>query len=304
MDMKRSDLSLLISLDTLLDELNVTRAAKRLNLSQPTLSGQLSRLREIFDDPLLVPAETGRGMVPTERALELRPRLAEALSGLRAALASSIPFDPRRSRRTFSISANDNLFTILGLGVLARVAAFANPSLRLSFVPVDEAETLAKMERGELDIALGLAGKMPGSLKSRSLLRDRFKVAQRRGHSRGSAAMDLATYCSMAHVMVSRRGHFQGALDAALEQHGRRRNVTLSVPSYNHVPLVLGMTDAIATLPGRMLARYEHELDLYDLPLDMPSFDLVMAWHPRAESDASHIWLRDMFIREASSLDA
>jgi DNA-binding transcriptional LysR family regulator len=301
MDIKRSELSLLISLDTLLDELNVTRAARRLNLTQPTLSGQLARLRDIFGDALLVPAENGRGMVPTERALELRPRLAEALGQLRGALSSSVGFDPATARRSFVVTANDSLFTTLGLGVMTRLTAFANPALRISFINVGEDELVARMERQEIDIALSLAGKIPDALKSRNLLRDRFRVAQRKGHPRGNEPLSLDEYTRVPHVLVSRVGQFESPIDGALARLRRSRSVVATVPSYNQVALVLQSTDCIATLPSRVLDRYAASIDVFDLPIDMPAFDLAMAWHPRHQADAGHAWLRELFVEAAEA---
>ena len=138
LDMKRLDLPLLISLDALLTELNVTKAANRLRISQSTLSGHLSRLRDLFQDALLVPSETGRGMVPTERALALQQRLSEALSQLRDAVTQPLEFDPKSSKRTFVVAVNDNVFTILGLEVMATVMSHANPGLRMAVIPASD----------------------------------------------------------------------------------------------------------------------------------------------------------------------
>lgn len=303
MDVKRSDLNLLISLDILLDELNVTRAAKRLNVSQSALSGQLARLRDMFGDPLLVPAEHGRGMVPTPRGLALRPRLAEALVQLRGALAADL-FDPSTSSHTFVVATNDSLFTILCLGVLARVVAIGNPALRISFVPGREEDLLARMERSEVDLALGIAGKMHEGLKARVLLRDTFCVGQRKGHPRGTGEFTLDDYCATHHVMVSQFGHAQGPIDALLEQHERARTVAVTVPSYNQVSLVLARTDCLATLPSRLLGRYDDELDLFDPPFDIPAVDLAMAWHPRLQTDHAHQWLRGLFVEESRRAEA
>jgi DNA-binding transcriptional LysR family regulator len=295
--MKRSDLYLLISLDTLLDELNVTRAAQRMHISQPTLSGHLSRLRELFQDSLLVPSETGRGMVPTERALALRAGLADALSQLRQAVAQPHEFDPASSARTFVVAANDSVFTILALDVMAELMRYGNPELRMAVVPPYDTGLVERMARGEVDLFLGDIDKVPDTLKARFLLSDDFVLAQRRDHPRGTGAPDLAEYCALNHVIVSSRAEFTTPVDTALAALGSSRKVVAAVPSYNQVALVLSQTDGVATLPRQLLQRYSAMVDLLALPFAMPSFRLAMAWHPRVQSDAASIWIRECFLR-------
>jgi DNA-binding transcriptional LysR family regulator len=297
MDMKRSDLHLLISLDTLLAELNVTRAAARMHISQPTLSGHLSRLRELFRDPLLVPSETGRGMVPTELALALQPRLAEALSQLRGAVTQPLEFSPATSSRRFVVAANDSVFTILALDVMAEVMGHGNPELRMAVVPATDAGLVERMALGEVDLFLGDIEKIPETLKARSLLDDGFVLAQRRSHPRGTGAPDLDEYCTLAHVIVSARSEFRTPVDELLATLGRRRNVVAAVPSYNQVALVLSQTDGVTTLPRQLLQRYEALVDLVELPFAIPPFRLAMAWHPRAQHDPAAAWLRQCFLK-------
>jgi DNA-binding transcriptional LysR family regulator len=302
-DMKRADLHLLVSLDVLLEELNVTRAAQRLHISQPTLSGHLARLRELFGDPLLVPSENGRGMVPTERAVALRPRLAGALSHLREAVMLPDDFDPSSSERTFVVAANDSVFTILALDVMAEVLSYNNPNLRMAVVPAYDARMVERMARGEVDLILGDIEKVPETLKARFLLNDDFVLAQRRGHPRGMAAPDLDEYCALPHVVVSARADFATPVDAVLEKLGRMRQVVAAVPSYNQVALVLSQSDGVATLPRQLLQRYTGFVDLIDLPFRMPSFRLAMAWHPRAQNDPAGIWIRECFMKNRSATD-
>ncbi len=295
-DMKRADLHLLVSLDVLLDELNVTRAAQRLHISQPTLSGHLGRLREVFGDALLVPSETGRGMVPTERALALRSRLADALSQLREAVKPPNDFDPAVSEKTFVVAANDSVFTILALDVMAQVLSYRNPHLRMAVVPVYEDKMVERMARGEVDLVLGDIGKLSETLKARFLLADDFVLAQRHAHPRGTRAPDLDEYCALHHVVVSPRADFSTPVDAILEKLGRTRKVVATVPSYNQVALILSQSDGVATLPRQLLKRYTGFVDLIDLPFRVPPFRLAMAWHPRAQNDPAGIWLRTCFM--------
>ncbi|WP_291780213.1 LysR family transcriptional regulator [Luteibacter sp.] len=291
---------LLIALDVLLEERNVTRAARRLSLSQSALSGQLARLRELFDDPLLVPSETGRGMVPTQRAIDLHPRLVEALSKLHDAVSATTPFDPATSKRSFTIAANDSVFTIVGLNVMAGLLAFGNPALKLAVVPIGDPTLVERMARSEVDLFLGDASKVPGALKSRTLLMDRFQMAQRKHHPRGMSPASLDEYCALPHVIVSQHGHFHSPIDTALTQLSRSRNVVAAVPSYNQVALVLANTECISTLPSRLLSHYRAFVDVFDLPYDIPAFHVAMAWHPRAQNDEGLAWLRTRFIDAAT----
>lgn len=298
MDMKRSDLPLLLSLDALLNELNVTRAAARMHVSQSTLSGHLARLREIFGDPLLVPSENGRGMVATERARELQPRLAQALSLLRDAVAEPSEFDPVSSGRTFVIAANDGIFTILGLDVMTEVMRHANPALRMAVVPATDLNLVDRMAKGEIDVVLGDVERMPEQLKSRYLLTADFALAQRKGHPRGLRAPSMDEYCALAHVVVSPRADFSTPIDELLLTLGRTRHIAATVPNYSQVALILSASDGVATLPRRLLERYGGLIDLLDLPFEIPPFRLAMGWHPRAQQDKAAAWLRGCFPTE------
>ncbi len=300
MDIKRSDLPLLISLDVLLDELNVTRAAKRLNISQSALSGQLVRLRDLFNDRLLVPSESGRGMVPTQRAIDLRPRLRDALAHLRDAVYSVPLFDPATASRTFVVAAHDSVFTMVGLGALEAVVAQHNPSLRIAVIPATSAQLPEQMERGEVDLFLGDVAKAPDSLKVRFLLSDHFRMAQKIGHPRGNTCATLGEYCALPHVMVSQTAQFHSPVDDVLATLHKSRNVIVVVPNYNQIAVVLAHSECVATLPIQLLKRYSSIIDILDLPFDIPPFNLGMAWHARAQFDDGHCWLRKCFTDAAA----
>lgn len=300
MDIKRSDLPLLVSLEALLSECNVTRAAQKLHISQPTLSGHLARLRHLFGDPLLVPSETGRGMVPTDRARALQSRLSDALLQLHAAVVDDHVFEPGTSRRTFVIAANDNVFSILGLDVLGDVLALGNPDLRIATVPATDPHLTERMARGEIDLYLGDVAYVSETLKARFLLSDTFAFAQRKQHPRGLTPPSLDEYCSLAHVVVSARADFSTPVDEVLAGLSRKRNVAATIPTYGQVALVLAQSDAVASLPRRLLQRYASVIDVLELPFAMPAFRLSMAWHPRTQQDPGAIWLRSRFMDSAS----
>jgi DNA-binding transcriptional LysR family regulator len=305
-DLNGADLNLLVSLDALIEEGNVTKAAVRLNVSQPALSAQLARLRDIFRDPLLVPSKTGRGMIPTARALELRGPLRGALKELETVVKRPPIFDPSTVERTFAIATSDLLTVVLGEGLIARVQKVAGPGVRVSFRSQNPDLIADQLEHGQIDLAIGDERNAQCAMKSIKLFDDRFFMAQRRGHPRGTKPLDLDTYCRLSHVLVSNAGSgsFRGKIDEQLEEIGRRRRVVLSVHQFILVPMFLRITDHVATLPERFLDRFNDDLDRYELPFKSRGFTVSASWHPRNEVDPAHIWLRNELIAVAAGRDA
>lgn len=302
LDLRSVDLNLLVSLDALLDERNVTRAARRLHLSQPALSAQLSRLRLVFRDPLLMPAETGRGMSPTARALELVEPLHAALKGLEAVVTQRPSFDPRTDARDFQIVASDNATVLLVLPMMEGLEKVASPRVRLAFRVPDWAQSAAQMERGDIDLVIGSDRMVPNTMKVHKLMAEHFVVAQRKGHPRGRKPMTIEAYCKLKHVLVSiSGGAFDGVMDEHLVKLKRRRDVVLSVQQFNVVPEVLRGTDYVSTIPSRLARRFADVLDSFELPFRSEGFSLYAGWHPRNHHDPANTWLRDYVAQCAQS---
>ena len=302
MDLAGVDLNLLVSLDALLTECNVTRAAARLHSSQPALSAQLAKLRLLFDDQLLVPAESGRGMIPTARALALRGPLRSALENLGAVIHSKPSFDPFRQARTFQVAIGDNATAIIGLPLVALLAKNAGDNVHVAFSMADPDQIAVHMEEGEVDLMIDAARNVPDSFKMRVLLQQPFVMAQRKGHPRGTAPLDLDTYCSLRHVVVSpKRGNVRGYMDDYLERMGRRRNTALSVPQFIMVPEILRTSDYVSTLPKVLLSHFSEVVDVFELPFATDPFALAMAWHPRNHEDPAVKWLRERVITASNS---
>ena len=301
-DLRGIDLNLLVSLDALLAESNVTRAAQRLHLTQPAVSTQLARLRQIFGDPLLIPAETGRGMTRSTRALELMEPLHLALKNLEAVVRHQPSFDPHTDHRSFVIAANDNATAVLGQRLMEQLPTLAGPGVRIAFVAADQPSMATRLERGEIDLLLGSERMVPASMKARKLFDEHFVVVQRKGHPRGTAPLDLDTYCTLNHVLVSTSGgSFHGFMDEHLDALGRERRVVLSVQHFTLVPELLARTDYVSTLPARFAERYRARLDIFELPFEARGFTLFAAWPPRNQADPAHVWLRDTLAALAST---
>ena len=289
------DLNLLASLDVLIEETNVTRAAMRLGLSQPALSAQLARLRDLFGDPLLVPSETGRGMVPTARALALRDPLHTALKDLKTIMRRPPDFDPRCDTRDFAISSSDLATTILGFPLVERIREVAGSGIRLSFrnLPPNDSGGTA-LERGDVDLVIGAGQHLPASMKVFKLFDERYVAIRRKDQPHGTGTLDLAGYCEVDHLVVSPiNGDFCGSVDEQLKILGRRRHVVLSVPQFILAPMIVERTDLVATIPERFARRFADRVDVSELPFRTPDFSLFAAWHPRSHEDPAHIWLRN-----------
>lgn len=291
--------ALLITLDALLKELNVTHAATRLGITQPTMSGRLTRLRQLLGDALLIPAASGRGMVATPHAEALKPELALLMDRLRAFSSVAQAFDPATSERTFRIAATDNPAAIIAPDLIPAIKAVA-PNVRLAFVLPDKARIAADLEAGNADLFVGSAEDAAGGLIGRTLFDEAFVTAQRKGHPRGDEPVGLDEFCALDHLLISTSGgSFSGMIDNALGKLGRTRKVSVSIQSYALAPLVLQGSDCVCTLPRRFLARFTTSLDLFEPPLPLARFQINAFWHSRMGDDPAHAWLREQVFETA-----
>jgi len=301
--MNKHDVGLLVSLDVLLEEANVTRSAQRLNISQPALSVQLARLRQLLNDPLLVPVEQGRGMRLTPRAAQLKAPLHDLLARLEQRVDAPYAFDPAIVERDFTIALNDNAATMVGLDLVERIRRQGNRGIRLALVQLNPEDVFDRAARGQLDLVIGTRAFLPATMRREDLMGDAFQVAQRRGHPRGTGPVTMEQYCDYEHVLVSTTGAYHSAIDDHLGAMGHRRRVSVSVQYYTTVPPLLERTDFLATLPTRFLQRFEHILDRFDLPFEVSPFRLQVGWHPRFDADLGHQWLREQLLLILTGLD-
>jgi DNA-binding transcriptional LysR family regulator len=285
------DLNLLLAFDALWSERNVTRAARRIGLTQSALSHSLRRLREHFDDPLF--ERTPRGMSPTSRAQELAPPVQRALEIVRDAVRAPAPFDPRTLRRNFTIATSDYGELVLLPRLLARVAREA-PDVTLVVRPMHDAPERF-LASGEHDLAIGVGLSGVPSLRTERLFAERFVCVMRAGHpSAKKARWKLDEFVRLSHLLISPQGQGEGTVDTALRALRRERRVALRIPHFVVAPLVIAESNLVITMPERVvevladLGRFA----IRDPPLAIPGFTMEQYWHARHDHDAAHAWLR------------
>jgi DNA-binding transcriptional LysR family regulator len=289
------DLNLLVALRALLAERHVTRAAARIGLSQPAMSHALSRLRELFGDPLLV--RTPSGMRPTPRAEAMTDPLDRVLEELGRVLASPAPFDPARSTRRFRIATSDYIELVLLPSLLARVWSEApQVDMRVSNLIDGAQEDLAE---GRLDLAVGLIGQFghpepAQGIRFQRILTEKFVCVVREGHPLVKKRLSLDEFVALPHALVAPRGDAGGVVETALAKLGRRRRVALEVPHFLVAPHIVRETDLVLTLAKRLADRLAPLLGLRQLapPLELDGFTMSMIWHERQHADPSHAWMR------------
>jgi len=291
MDDKRLDLNLLLALEALLAELNVTRAARRLNLSQPALSAQLSRLRTIFGDQLLIP--TSRGMLPTAMAADLETPLRLALDQARALISRAHAFDPASANLTFSISASDYMQVAILLPFLLQLNSRA-PGLRVMMRLGDIRVAAAELERGDIDVAFVQSGDVEGrDLRNVDVLSERYIGIARKNTVR-DGVMPIDRFMAARHIIVSPRAEgFAGPTDDALASLGLTRQVAFAVSSFVFLIEAVSRSDLVALAPERLVARYSDRVDTFEPPIPVAGFKIAMVWHDRTHAHPARVWFRD-----------
>jgi DNA-binding transcriptional LysR family regulator len=293
--MATPDLNLLVTLDVLLKEGSVARAARRLRLSPSAMSRALSRLRRTVGDPLLVRA--GRGLVPTRRALELRERVSQLVQDGEAALRPVATPDLGRLVRTFTLRTSDGFVETFGPALIARVKHEA-PGVRLRFLQkTDRDSTL--LRDGLVDLETGVVGETTGpELRAQALFRDRFVGAVRKRHPLSRGEITPARYAAGQHIFVSRRGLDRGPIDTALAALELERDIITVVGGFSTALALARESDLIASVPERHTATLRAGLHSFPLPLPLEDVTVSLLWHPRMDADPVHRWLRQR-VREA-----
>jgi len=287
--MSTPDLNLLVTLDVLLAEGSVARAAKRLRLSPSAMSRALARLRETTGDPLLVRA--GRGLVPTPRALELRERVAQLVQDAEAVLRPAARIDPKQLVRTFTLRSSEGFVENFGPALIARIAQEA-PGVRLCFMQKPDKDS-TPLRDGTVDLETGVVGQDASpELRTQALFRDRFIGVVRAGHPLSQGEVTPARYAAGGHIYVSRRGLDKGPIDEALKSLGLAREVMTIVAGFSTALALARATELIVSVPERHTASLRAGMHSFPLPLTLPAFTVAMLWHPRMDADPAHRWLR------------
>jgi len=291
MDSRRLDLNLLVTLETLLVEQNVTKAAARLHLSQPAVSAQLNRLRHEFDDLLLIPAQ--RGMTPTAKAIELLDPLRQALDQVRATLATHRNFDPAKAKLTITIACTDYLQAAVVKPLVVELRMRA-PGVRVALRNLDMPQLEAQMARGDVDLVLMTPQVAPPGLRTRHLFDERYVLIGRRKHPRLRDGITVEEFANLEHVVVSLGdGSFVTPVDSALAALGHKRNAVLSAASFLFVPEIVSGSDFVALVPERLVRDRADRLKVMDCPFPVEGFAVGMVWHERSHGHSGQRWIRE-----------
>lgn len=287
--MQPPDLNLLVTLDVLLAEGSVARAAQRLRLSPSAMSRALARLRETMGDPLLVRA--GRGLVPTPRALELRERVRQLVQDAQAVLRPAETLDLNRLTRTFTLRNSEGFVESFGPDLLARVGLEA-PRVQLRFIQKPDKDS-KPLRDGTVDLETGVVDDATGpELRSQALFRDRFIGVVRAGHPLSKGKLTPSRYASGRHVVFSRRGLAKGPVDEALATQGLQREIATIVGGFATALALARSSNLIATVPERHTANLRAGMFSFPLPVRVPELTVSLLWHPRLDADPAHRWLR------------
>jgi len=293
--MSTPDLNMLVTLDVLLAEGSVVRAARRLRLSPSAMSRALARLRETTGDPLLVRA--GRGLVPTPRALELRERVSQLVQGAEAVLRPAEQLDLKQLARTFTLRTSEGFVENFGPDLIARVAAQA-PGVRLCFVQKPDKDS-TPLRDGSVHLETGVVEKTTApELRVQALFRDRYVGVVRMGHALSQGEITPSRYAAGSHINVSRLGLDRGPIDDALRPLGLERKIVTIVGGFSTALGLARASDLIASVPERHTGNLRDGMHSFPLPVSTPEFTVSLLWHPRLDADPAHRWLREC-VRDA-----
>jgi DNA-binding transcriptional LysR family regulator len=292
------DLNVLVALDALLSERNVTRAAARIGRSQPATSHALNRARELFHDPLLV--RVGKGLELTARAQILGPKIHRLLRELGTVLAGQKDFDPA-ALESVTLGATDYVGFVLLPHVVAAVQRVA-PDTSVHVRPTEGPDALEPVARGIVDVAVGTFPQVPAGLRTEVLFEEEFVCLRKR--RRGARPVTVEEFTRLRHVLVASPAGGLGPVDYALAKRGRSRHIAATVPHFLVAPSLVAGTDLVLTTGRRIAERVAPmlELEVFACPVPLKPFAVRAVWHPRTEEDSIGRWMRAQLRAAAATL--
>ncbi len=301
MRFKGLDLNLLVALDALMNERNLTAAARSINLSQPAMSAAVARLRAYFRDELFT--MRGRELVPTARAERLAGPIREALVHIQLSIISRDTFNPAKSDRRFRILLSDFMTIVFFRRVVDRVAREA-PAIRFEFLPfIDEPDEL--LQRGEVDFLVLPELFMSSAHPKATLFEETLVCVGCRTNTQLPRQLTFEKYMSMGHVVAK----FGRALRPNIEEwflleHGLKRRIEVVVQGFSMIPPMLSGTARIATMPSRLAQHFAKTIPLriVEAPLPLPAFAEAIQWPALDNTDPASIWMRTILLQEASCM--
>lgn len=286
------DLNLLVAFEAMTEQRSVTKAAEILAIGQPAMSAALSRLRELFKDPLFV--RLGREMQPTAKAQQIAPAINAALHHIRHAIAGGTTFQARTSEHSFTLGSSDYTSYVL-MPALLDFCTDQAPLVNLRTIEYQKKDIGELLEQGAVDIALGVFTEPPRQTTIEHLFEERFVGIVRRAHPalrKGKISLD--SYVQFPHALTTLSRDYSGAIDKALDQVGLKRRIAFATPHLMVLPFTLASTDLIAAVPERIAKRLSNlcELKIFELPLDLKPWNVSLMWSALTNQDDANEWLR------------
>lgn len=293
-----ADLNLIRTFVAIYETRSVSAAAKRLNITQPSVSYSLTRLRDLLSDPLFT--RTREGMVPTYNATQLFSSFKSALNSIETAIAGTRGFDPTHSKRSFRLALSD-LGELYFLPVLIRELQSIAPLVGLEIVQIDSGLVAEWLQTSYVDAVVGNLQSVGGQARKSTLFSESYSCLLSASHPAIGDQLTLEDYVTANHVVVAPfTGHH--LVEDAMSEMGLNRRIVLRVPHFTSLFSVIASTDLLLTIPTRVAKAFTSDGKLRMLPLPFPiaPFEVNLYWYPHAEDSAAQQWFCDTLKRTLS----
>ena len=294
MNLANVDLNLLVVFDSLMQERSVTRAGRRIGMTQPAVSNALNRLRHLVKDDLFLRGP--KGMRPTPRALELAGPVRQALAQVEVAL-EPVAFNPATAKNTFRLAMADYAASLI-LPPLARCLERDAPGVDIRVRTNDNLNALGLLDRNEIDFAVGYHNEWPDRFGGQVLFTETYVCVMRRGHPLARESITLDEFASAEHLLITLTGEATGFVDRLLKKRGLKRRVAMTANQFLVAPLIIQNSDMIMTLALRTAERFAevNELHIVPVPLEPDPVDLTLLWHKELIRHPAHEWMRQLLV--------